>query len=218
MQAPWGSGHCSDAPRIYRTRNLRRAAMALPDDTSGYAPSSKTCRVYLCTAHQICTRGSIALKQSNKLLEGAMDHSESIISGIVNAVVTALRSTGFFESAENSIVSAPYRKHIIWLKKRSDEASLEVLIKAEITRSVDCNVTTTLPGRLHKESLGYFRLDLPITLSTRKGCPVTHEETVSLVLTDNTFDYSSRQPIVIHAHEHIDISYAIEKKRAAISG
>jgi serine protease inhibitor ecotin len=147
-----------------------------------------------------------------------MDHSESIISGIVNAVVTALRSTGYFESAENAIVNAPYRKHIIWLKKRSDEASLEVLIKAEITRSVDCNVTTTLPGILHKESLGYFRLDLPITMSTRKGCPVTHEETMSLVLTDNTFDYSSRYPIVIHAHENIDISYSIEKKRTAISG
>jgi len=147
-----------------------------------------------------------------------MDHSESIISGVINAFVTALRSTGYFESAENAMVNAPYRKHIIWLKKRSDEASLEVVIKAEITRSIDCNVTTTLPGKLHKEPLGYFRLDLPITLSTRKGCPVTHEETVPLVLTGNTFDYSSRQPIVIHAHANIEISYAIEKKSAAVSG
>lgn len=144
--------------------------------------------------------------------EASMDHSESIIAGIVGAVVAALRSTGYFESPENVMVSAPYRKHIIWLKKRADEADFNVVIKAEITRSVDCNVTKTLPGKLHKAPLGYFRLDYPVTVSTRKGCPVTHQETVPLTLTDNTLGYSSKHAIVIHAHEDIDISYAIEKK------
>lgn len=145
-----------------------------------------------------------------------MDHTQSIITEVSNAVARTLRSTGYFDSAENAPVSQPYRKHIIWLKKRSDEASLNVVIKAEIERAVDCNQVFLTPAKLKKNPSGYFRLDYPYFDSTKVACPVTHVETMALVLTDNTLDYSSAHPIVIHAHRDIDISYVVEEKITSI--
>jgi serine protease inhibitor ecotin len=144
-----------------------------------------------------------------------MENIQRVVFDTVTTTLAALGATDKVARAENAPVIQSYRKHIIWLKKRNDEASLEVVIKGDFTWSADCNRISMQPLRLHKAPSGYYELDYPLYDTTRMACPITQERTMVLAIPDNVFTYSSSKPIVIHAYQAIDISYEVQPKAAA---
>lgn len=143
-----------------------------------------------------------------------MENINSIIAETVTATLAAIHSSDHVARAENAPVTRLYRKHVIWLNKRSDEAGLNVVVHAELSRAADCNQVVVLPSKLMQTPSGYYRLDYPVIVTSKVACPVSHVETLSLTLADNRFAYCSKTPIVIHAHEDIQISYEVQERMA----
>ncbi|QOY72759.1 ecotin family protein [Pseudomonas sp. OST1909] len=164
-----------------------------------------------------------------------MDITQSVISEIVTAVVAALDSTPTIEPPitpcvnspgtpnrpENAWVPPAYRKHIFWLDKRNNEESLVVVIHGGILMDNDCADYIVMPGvggELRMTDAGYYQIDRPHPHShlkrPRLTCGSLPRRRHPLYLHNNVLNYSSSNPIVIHAHEDINVSYVVQEKRA----
>ena len=156
-----------------------------------------------------------------------MDITQSVISEIVTAVVAALDARPSVDTPiapcvnppdrpENVWVAPTYRKHIFWLDKRNDEDSLVVVIHGGVLMDNDCAVYVAMPGvggELRMTDEGYYQIDRPH--HTRAlTCGSLPRRRHPLYLLNNVLNYSSGNPIVIHAHEDIDVSYVVQEKRA----
>ncbi|WP_277759623.1 serine protease [Pseudomonas sp. A34-9] len=150
-----------------------------------------------------------------------MQNVQDIITETVTTALTALNPTDWFFNPQNAPVREPYRKHIIWLKKRNDEDKLVVVINASVTVEGDCNpfptyFPRTLLGELLKSASGYYQIAPPPALFPgNPQCLNAPDQTIRLMLMGNGLPYASRYPIVIHAHEDIDISYEVQDKTEA---
>lgn len=158
-----------------------------------------------------------------------MDTTQSVISEIVTAVMAALEAKPTVDNPiapcvnppelpdrpENALVPSGYRKHIFWLDKRNNEESLVVVIHGGILMDNDCVVYVVMPGvdgELRMNDAGYYQIDSPrpTRLLTCGSLPRRRHP---LYLRNNVLNYSSGNPIVIHAHEDIDIKYVVQEKR-----
>lgn len=140
---------------------------------------------------------------------------------IIHQPVTleALQGAGYSERPEDIRVKAPYRKHVFWLPRRDNAQALVVRIQALISVIGECNFGTDCAmggklfvGNLHANAAGYFQIDKPYDLLMPRLQCGSSAKTYDLVLRDNQLAYSSRYPIVIHAHEDIDIHYTVEAR------
>ncbi|MEG8231081.1 ecotin family protein [Pseudomonas orientalis] len=161
-----------------------------------------------------------------------MDITQSVISEIVTAVLAALDATPSINNPitpcvnppelpdrpENAWVPPTYRKHIFWLDKRNNEESLVVVIHGRVLMDNDCAVYVVMPGvdgELRMTDEGYYQIDSPHPgsyLRPRLTCASLPRRRHPLYLRNNVLNYSSSNPIVIHAHQDIDIKYVVQEK------
>lgn len=151
-----------------------------------------------------------------------MENEQYIIHDSVT--LDMLRDRGCSELPENIRVEAPYRKHVFWLPRRNNTQGLVVRIQARITLVGECNLVTDcgmggnfFVGELLTTAQGYFQIDKPDNLNRnwfRSSCG-DNIKSYELILRDRLIAYSSSRPIVIHAHESIDIHHTVEVRPVA---
>lgn len=148
-----------------------------------------------------------------------MESEQSVIHDTVT--LETLRDRGHSELPENIRVEAPYRKHVFWVPRRDSAHTLVARIRARITVVGECNFGTDCGmggnffyGGLLETPEGYFQIDKPYDLSTHRLQCGHDSRTYDLILRDGLIACSSTRPIVIHAHEDIDIDYTLEDKPA----
>ncbi|WP_368862226.1 hypothetical protein [Pseudomonas sp. Xaverov 259] len=107
------------------------------------------------------------------------------------------------------------------MDKRDDEDRLVVVIHGGILMDNDCAVYMVMPGvggELHRTDAGYYQIERLHShsdlMSPTLTCSSLPRRRHPLYLSNNVLNYSSGNPIVIHAHEDIDVSYEVEEKRA----
>lgn len=151
-----------------------------------------------------------------------MENNQIIIHDL--ATVEMLRNRGYSELPENIQVETPYRKHVFWLPRHDNAQEHVVRIQARITVVGDCNFGAgcvpggnILLGELSTTPEGYFQIDKPHSEPRRRLeillCSA-HTKSYDLILRDSLIAYSSSRPIVIHAHESIDIHHTVEARPA----
>jgi serine protease inhibitor ecotin len=122
---------------------------------------------------------------------------------------------------EDIPVKPPYRKHVYWPPKRDNAEALVISIEARVSVTEDCDFSKSLIakvmyGALIADPAGYYRLDKPNDQSHARLISCGREKTrvYEFLLNDSLLAYDSRRPIVIHAHEDIDLSYSVKNKPA----
>jgi serine protease inhibitor ecotin len=217
MRAPWGSGHCSDSPGIYRIPGLGRAAMVLTDGTFRYVRSKKYAS-YIYVPHARKTGGikSSCNSSMTRLKRQCMSKNEKVMNDIFNSMLAALRRWDYYASPEFAPVSESYRKHVFWLPKRDNEENFSIEIEAVVTMVGDCDPSVSvfpkfLDGVLFADLSGHYQIDKPHNRYANRlvSCPNKPAKTYRMRLSENEIFYSSSRPIVIHAHQDIDISYRV---------
>jgi serine protease inhibitor ecotin len=148
-----------------------------------------------------------------------MENERNIIHEPVTQEI--LRDRDYSERPENIRIKAPDRKHVFWLPRRDDAQTLVVRIQARITVIGECNFWTDcgMGGNLFFGDLeaipeGYYKVHKPYELTTQRLQCGRDAKTYKLILRDSLLAYSSTVPIVIHAHEDIDINYTVEARPA----
>ncbi|CAI8934100.1 Carboxypeptidase regulatory-like domain-containing protein [Pseudomonas sp. IT-347P] len=157
-----------------------------------------------------------------------MDNTQQVVSELITVMLAALSDRGYFVSPQCAPVGASYRKHVFWLPKRNDEENKVIVLSATATMVGDCDLSSglsiaavpeQLTGILRADPAGFYQIDRPHNQYAIRGlsCDNYPPKTYVLRLTDNNLPYSSNNPIVIHAHEDIDIAYTVEDK-VAVTG
>lgn len=148
-----------------------------------------------------------------------MENEQNVIHETVT--LETLRDRGYSELPENIRVEAPYRKHVFWLPQRASAQTLVARIQARITVVGECYFGTgsgmggnCFYGELLTTPEGYFQIDKPYDLNTHRLQCGYDTKTYDLILRDSLLACSSSRPIVIHAHEDIDIQYTVEARPA----